>query len=299
MEHGRDRRGGRFVSTYIAAAGVRPAVGTAHFVAVMGPGLVVCLWRGEAPYVLLAGLSALLVQTWREYQRASYDALVAQITLEQKAAESARQDALTKLGNRMPFEEGLISLQAGQELFALLLLDLDRFKPVNDVRPRMRRCRAHRCFPANTRAVEHRRSGVQDRWRQVRRSRQTRSSTVLGVRTRRALPRADPSRRAATSRQCQHRVRVRSRRACHERCRRCALRGQGSGKGLLAHVRDSPIGRLMHWRSVRYAPDRGWPSLRSGYLPLHDAHRRPPAQQPGRFLFMKGVCPRPRIHLRS
>ncbi len=54
-----------------------------------------------------------------------------------KSAESAaRTDALTKLPNRRAFEErlgGLLSRASAEgEVFALLLLDLDRFKQVND-----------------------------------------------------------------------------------------------------------------------------------------------------------------------
>lgn len=121
-----------FVSTYIAAAGVRPAVGTAHFVAVMCPALLACLWHGGTSYLVLAGLAAFLVQTWREYQRASYNALVAQITLEQAAEVSARKDPLTGLANRLAFMERLCALNAGEMPFTLMLLDLDGFKRIND-----------------------------------------------------------------------------------------------------------------------------------------------------------------------
>ena len=55
---------------------------------------------------------------------------------EAKIAHMARHDALTDLPNRLLFREdldrALISAQTGDRRFALLMLDLDRFKEVND-----------------------------------------------------------------------------------------------------------------------------------------------------------------------
>ncbi|WP_246731722.1 bifunctional diguanylate cyclase/phosphodiesterase [Methylocapsa sp. S129] len=63
-------------------------------------------------------------------------AMHARIAAEAQAESIARHDALTGLANRRLFHETLAeslrSRQAGEQ-FAVLLIDLDRFKPVNDV----------------------------------------------------------------------------------------------------------------------------------------------------------------------
>jgi diguanylate cyclase (GGDEF)-like protein len=63
-------------------------------------------------------------------------AVAARIAAEAVAERLARQDPLTGLGNRRFFNEKMatmLSQQRPEERFAVLLIDLDRFKPVNDV----------------------------------------------------------------------------------------------------------------------------------------------------------------------
>jgi diguanylate cyclase (GGDEF)-like protein len=63
-------------------------------------------------------------------------AIAARMEAEQSAERSARQDALTGLGNRRHFNEKLTAMLAARgpaDAFAVMLIDLDRFKPVNDI----------------------------------------------------------------------------------------------------------------------------------------------------------------------
>jgi diguanylate cyclase (GGDEF)-like protein len=63
-------------------------------------------------------------------------AMIARMAAEAQAESIARHDALTGLANRRLFHETLTELLKSRqpgELFAVLLIDLDRFKPVNDV----------------------------------------------------------------------------------------------------------------------------------------------------------------------
>ena len=63
-------------------------------------------------------------------------AIAAQIAAEELAERTARHDSLTGLANRRMFHEALETALAGctpDETFAVILIDLDRFKPVNDL----------------------------------------------------------------------------------------------------------------------------------------------------------------------
>ena len=63
-------------------------------------------------------------------------AITARMEAEKAAERNARHDSLTGLANRRFFNEALIMALAARppgESFAVMLIDLDRFKPVNDV----------------------------------------------------------------------------------------------------------------------------------------------------------------------
>jgi diguanylate cyclase (GGDEF)-like protein len=63
-------------------------------------------------------------------------AIVARMAAEELAEATARHDALTGLPNRRLFQETLgvaLGARKPDDSFALMLIDLDRFKPVNDV----------------------------------------------------------------------------------------------------------------------------------------------------------------------
>ena len=78
------------------------------------------------------GALAAMIRTLIHLRRA----IAARMEAERSAEHSARQDALTGLGNRRHFNEQLTSMLAKRgpnEPFAVMLIDLDRFKPVNDI----------------------------------------------------------------------------------------------------------------------------------------------------------------------
>ncbi len=78
------------------------------------------------------GAIAAMVRTSTQLRRA----VLARMQAEANAERSARHDALTGLANRRLFNElleaKLAALQPG-ESFAVMLIDLDRFKPINDI----------------------------------------------------------------------------------------------------------------------------------------------------------------------
>jgi diguanylate cyclase (GGDEF)-like protein len=81
--------------------------------------------------ISLGGIVA-VVRTMVHLRRA----VAARIAAEAAAERVARQDALTGLGNRRFFNEKMTAMLAArgpEQRFAVLLIDLDRFKPVNDV----------------------------------------------------------------------------------------------------------------------------------------------------------------------
>ncbi len=78
------------------------------------------------------GAIVAVVRTSRQLRRA----IAARIAAEEIAARAARQDPLTGLGNRRYFNEQLDARLADcrpDETLAVMLIDLDRFKPVNDM----------------------------------------------------------------------------------------------------------------------------------------------------------------------
>jgi diguanylate cyclase (GGDEF)-like protein len=100
-------------------------------------GTAICIGRtGDSVYLLVAVLvvvyACILLRGIITYSFEFTRRLIVQVETEQ----SARQDSLTQLPNRFAFneclEKSLEALARSNERFAILMLDLDRFKEVND-----------------------------------------------------------------------------------------------------------------------------------------------------------------------
>jgi diguanylate cyclase (GGDEF)-like protein len=128
------------------------AVGTAFYLSVLpstarnimysisGSMCAVFLWSGgRVLYVvtpmLLAVSYALIIQLQRNFEtfKAAVEANATIDALRQDALRLAMTDALTGLPNRRAFDERLAMLAANAQPFALASIDLDGFKPINDV----------------------------------------------------------------------------------------------------------------------------------------------------------------------
>ena len=80
----------------------------------------------------------LSLSMWREAGQACFGAIIRDISArradENRLFELAHVDALSRLPNRRVLLDRIADLVAGQQRFALLMLDLDGFKDVNDTR---------------------------------------------------------------------------------------------------------------------------------------------------------------------
>lgn len=94
--------------------------------AIMGYASVWSLLTQVGPYVVLASvLGAVVLGLFVERE-------LAQILREQEWKTSALTDSLTALPNRRAFERGIKGLRRPDQLAALVIIDLDHFKTVND-----------------------------------------------------------------------------------------------------------------------------------------------------------------------
>lgn len=119
-----------------AGVGLRPWIAIPSMMAAIAPSIILAALRWDPIYwvlaammtALLAGGSQSLLGRWRVTsveiaKRLTFEAL-------------ARRDTLTALPNRLALREWFdshIALGSGQQLLAVHCLDLDDFKPVNDV----------------------------------------------------------------------------------------------------------------------------------------------------------------------
>ncbi len=95
--------------------------------------LAVCITRNPLPMRWAA--LALIVMFFYQFSYAlqnQFKIAVEQLRIRRKLHALSEQDVLTGLANRRHFEASLATLCASRELFAILYIDLDRFKHVND-----------------------------------------------------------------------------------------------------------------------------------------------------------------------
>ena len=100
-------------------------------------GIAICLSRdGDPAYVLMAILVVVQVSVLLRAVFVNSVGFARRVIRQVEAERTVRQDPLTLLPNRVAFNETLDAalkrLALSGEEFAVLLLDLDRFKEVND-----------------------------------------------------------------------------------------------------------------------------------------------------------------------
>lgn len=121
-----------YMAGLVGSIGMRASHARLHLVGALAPILLVCLWRWDAPHGLLAAMMVIYIVVTQKNARVLYDAMVDRVCLQYDAHLGARRDALTGLGNRLALDEALRALEERGAPYALLVLDLDGFKQVND-----------------------------------------------------------------------------------------------------------------------------------------------------------------------
>ncbi|MDQ0324937.1 diguanylate cyclase (GGDEF)-like protein [Rhodopseudomonas julia] len=122
--------------TGIVVRVVRPRIAVAQLLLVLLPVVAMSLTLGGPSYIALAFIEILFAIGAIQLIIYNSQTMVARLQAERSLSLLARHDHLTKLPNRAYFEEkmAVAICEAGTrgEGFALILLDLDGFKPVND-----------------------------------------------------------------------------------------------------------------------------------------------------------------------
>ena len=105
-----------------------------------GPGIIMLLALGfsllRSSEALVQGTTVLVLMYALQYRRSvttNFHVIVAQIRTKRQLKNLAEHDALTGLANRRQFEAALSLACSQQGRSAILYIDLDRFKAVNDV----------------------------------------------------------------------------------------------------------------------------------------------------------------------
>ncbi|SCZ21042.1 GGDEF domain-containing protein [Afifella marina] len=122
--------------TGIVVRVVRPRIAVTQLLLVLLPVIAVSLTLGGPSYLALAFIEIMFTLGATQLIIHNSQTMVARLEAERSLRLLARHDHLTKLPNRAYFEEkmAMAICEAGArgEGFALILLDLDGFKPVND-----------------------------------------------------------------------------------------------------------------------------------------------------------------------
>lgn len=127
------------LGTFLVCSGLSARVGMRLWAAQLSgllllAALALCIMRASDPLLAYNGVALIcfFALAHMESVRGKYDSTVRQLRDENKLRELSERDTLTGLANRRFFEGRLEELCRGQNTFATLFLDLDRFKAVND-----------------------------------------------------------------------------------------------------------------------------------------------------------------------
>ena len=113
----------------VSRAAIRPWIILTTAAVLLMPTIVAGLSRPEMAYKLGAGMLVFFWLTLREASKHLSAAFVERLEAKHRLARQATHDFLTGLPNRAAF---LQALAAARENFAIIAIDLDGFKPVND-----------------------------------------------------------------------------------------------------------------------------------------------------------------------
>jgi len=119
-----------------AGVGLRPWIAIPSMMVAIVPAIVVALLRWDPIYWVTAAMTSALLAGGSQSLLGRYRVTSIEIAKRLTFEALARQDVLTALPNRLALREWFdshIAVGAGQQLLAVHCLDLDNFKPVNDV----------------------------------------------------------------------------------------------------------------------------------------------------------------------
>lgn len=119
-----------------AGVGLRPRIAIPSMVMAIAPSIIVAASRWDAIYWITAAMTAALLAGGCQSLLGRYRVTSAEVGRRLTFEALARRDVLTTLPNRLALREWFeshVAVGAGHELLAVHCLDLDGFKPVNDV----------------------------------------------------------------------------------------------------------------------------------------------------------------------
>lgn len=116
----------------VSRAAVRPWIVLLTGACLLTPIAIAGFMRPELPYRVGAAMLLLFWLTLREASRHLSTAFIERLDAKRALAHQAHHDFLTGLPNRAAFLAELDRLRGAANGFALVAVDLDRFKPVND-----------------------------------------------------------------------------------------------------------------------------------------------------------------------
>lgn len=116
--------------------GLRPRIAIASMLVAIVPTILVAAWHHEPIYWITAAMTSALLAGGCQSLLARWRVTSTEIARRLTFEVLARRDVLTTLPNRLALREWFdshIAVGSGQRLLAVHCLDLDNFKPVNDV----------------------------------------------------------------------------------------------------------------------------------------------------------------------
>jgi diguanylate cyclase (GGDEF)-like protein len=124
-----------FAAGVVAGVSLRPLIGIPAVLLAVVPTIAAALLHGSRAHIDLAVLLSVLLLGGIRSMIVRYRGAVEKIEMRQLLASMARQDPLTALATRFALDDAFLSAvrQCGGKQVVLHCLDLDRFKPVNDL----------------------------------------------------------------------------------------------------------------------------------------------------------------------